>query len=74
MNQWKSDVAIGVAVVLVVLIFFGAILIGQILRNERAATITPDEFTMMFVAPEGYSCLLDANQKSYNVVTIHCEP
>ena len=74
MNEWKQELVWGVVIVLVVVVFFGTVLIGQSLRNDRAATITPEEFTMTFVAPEGYSCLLDSNEASSNVVTVHCEP
>ena len=61
-------------IVLVVAIFLSAILVGQAMRNQRAATVEKDSFTMSIVAPDGYKCSYDYMEGALNIVSINCKP
>lgn len=73
-DSYKESILVCAMVVLIFAILVSGVLVGQALRNSKAATVTPDEFTMSFVAPRGYKCVLTEQYDTSNVVVIQCKP
>lgn len=74
-NDLKDNAILAITIVLVVAILATILLLSQSMRNERAATVVPDTFTMSFVAPDGYKCYVEtADGAEPNLMMVYCKP
>ena len=69
--NWE-DVIWGLVVIVVIVAMLSAILIGQNLRNKRAASVIAGEYVTTIRVPEGFTCAGEFIQP--NLYTVVCKP
>ena len=71
MFKWE-DVFITLTIIVVVTLIVTGFLIGQAVRNERAATAVAGEYTTTIHVPAGFTC--NGTMVEANLYTVVCSP